>query len=29
LDLQRDGRNDLEDDVMDAIVGYCAPSARL
>lgn len=32
LDLRRDGRDDLEDevmDVMDVLVGYCAPSARL
>jgi hypothetical protein len=32
LDLRRDGREDLEDevmDLMDALVGYCAPSARL
>jgi hypothetical protein len=31
LDLRRDGRDDLEDDVMDVmdvLVGYCAPSAR-
>ncbi len=32
LDLRREGRDDLEDevmDVMDVLVGYCAPSARL
>ncbi len=31
LELRRDGRDDLEDavmDVMDALVGWCAPSAR-
>jgi hypothetical protein len=31
LELRRDGRDDLEDavmDVMDALVGWCSPSAR-
>ena len=31
LELRRDGRDDLEDnvlDVMDVLVGWCAPSAR-
>jgi hypothetical protein len=32
LDLRRNGRDDLEDDVLDvanALVGWCAPSAQL
>lgn len=32
LELRRDGRDDREDavmDVMDVLVGWCAPSARL
>lgn len=32
LELRRDGRGDLEDEVievMDVLVGWCAPSARL
>jgi uncharacterized protein with von Willebrand factor type A (vWA) domain len=32
LELRRDGRDDLEDEVMevmDVLVGYCAPSALL
>ncbi len=32
LDLRRDGRDELEDavmDVMDVIVGWCSPSARI
>jgi hypothetical protein len=32
LELRRDGRDDLEDavmDVMDVLVGWCSPSARM
>ncbi len=32
LELRRDGRDDLEDEVMavmDVLVGWCAPSARI